>query len=236
MTNRILFLIPLILYFLTSCNDGLKGEGDAGLAQDFKVEPFTDIVADGSFKLILIPNDSTYVSVQTHKNLIENMKIYVQNHSLNISEKESINSFESYVVYLYYNQSLEEISLNGKVLLENSSTLNFDNLELKMHDASIIKQFPLSAKEMEITIDGKAEITLSGSASTLKVKAKEYAKVNLEDFPVKVLEVDLAGEAEVIANIEKELDGRVLENSTLRYTGSAVKDVDVKDSGEIIKE
>lgn len=233
--NKFLFILSLFSLSLTSCSDGIKGEGDVGLAVDFKIENFDAIKADGSFKMILIPNDSSYVSVQTHKNLIENMDIYVQNKTLHIGEKTAVEAFESYVIYLYYHQDLNKITTAGKVLLETQGIINFDDFELETSDASNVNQFGIIAKEAKITVLDKSEVNVHGETSTLKLKAKDYAKVNLSDFDVRVIDVDLAGEADVEAKIGKELSGRILQNSTLEYQGNPMKDVEVKDNGELLK-
>lgn len=226
-----LFLFSLILF---SCKNGVNGEGDAQMALDFKVEPFNAVTAAGKFKLILIPNDSSYVSVQTHKNLIENMDIYVQSGTLNLKEKKSVDSFESYVVYLYFNRDLKEIDIAQKVLLESSSTLTFEKIDISAEDEAVVRQFVMNAKEADLSVDDKAEMSIGGNATTVDLKSKGYAKVELEALNTKVLEVDLSGETDVLANVNKELKGRVLENATLTYIGSAIKDVDVKDNGEIL--
>lgn len=230
-----LWILPLVcLAFLTSCKENVQGEGDAQMAVDFKVETFTDVDAKGKFKLIVIPNDSAYVSVQSHRNLIENVDLYVKNNELVIKESKPVDSFESYVIYLYYNQRLNDIEIGDKVLLESSAELFFDQLDIKAKDESIVQQFVINAKEVDFTVEDKAELDISGSATTVDLKAKDFAKVFIEALDVKVLDVDLAGEAEVTAQINKELSGRLLQNSTLTYFGSAIKDVDVKDNAEII--
>lgn len=232
--KKFFYLIPLFLLIFISCEKSIKGEGNSNLAQDYKVEPFTDVAANGKFKLILIPNDSAYVSVQTHRNLIENMDIYVQNKTLKIGEKKKIDSFESYVVYLYYNNQLDDLTIGEKVLMESSGKLTFDQLDITAKDESIVQQFVINAKESDFTVENKAELNISGVSTSVDLKAKDYAKVGLEGLDVKVLDVDLSGEADVLANVNKELKGRVLNNSTLTFIGSAVKDVNVKDKGEII--
>lgn len=231
-------IIPIILIFgliLSACTEGIKGEGDANGSVDFKIEPFDAIDANGSFKLVLIPFDSSYVSVQSHENLIQNMDIYVQNKTLHLGEKTPVERFESYVVYMYFNGNLNEISTAGKVLLETEGIIEIDDFELTTKDASNVNQFGLIAKEAKMSALDKSEVTINGEVSKLNLKSKDYAKVNLEDFKVKVLDVDLAGEADVQVDVSKELTGRVLQNANLTYDGNPTKDVEVKDNGEIIK-
>ncbi|MGI9526633.1 MAG: GIN domain-containing protein [Weeksellaceae bacterium] len=233
--NKLLLFLPILFLFI-QCENSLKGEGDADLAQDYILDDFDAVSAKGKFKLIMIPSDSSYLSVQTHKNLIGNMKIYVQNKTLNIGESEMVDSFESYVVYLYYDKQLDQVSIAEKVYLESSEMLNFDDLDLNASNESTIKQFGINAKEVDLKVVDKAEVEISGSASKLDLKAKDFANVSLENLDVKVMDVDLGGEAEVLANVNKELKGRVLENATLKYLGNPQKDVEVKDNGEILND
>lgn len=231
--NKFILFLPIFL-LIYSCNSSLTGEGDANIAQDYQVEAFDAIEAKGKFKLILIPNDSSYISVQTHQNLLDNMDIYAQNKTLNIGEKTDVDSFESYVVYLYFDKQLDDIELHNKVYLESSEQLSFDKLEISANDETTVKQFAVDVKEMKIEANEKADVEITGSASTLDLKAKKYANVSLGDLKVKVMDVDMSGESEVLANVNKKLTGRVLENSTLTYVGSPQKDVEVKDNGEIL--
>lgn len=230
----IYLIFPALILF--SCNSGVKGEGTADIAQDYMIDNYKNIEATGKFKLLLVPNDSAYISVQTHANLIENLEIYNQGSTLNISEKKPIDSFESYVVYVYYNQDIEKITISDRVLMETQDDLITEEIRITANDATIIRQFNLIAKDAKIIANNKSEIEISGRATTALLKAKEYAKMELEDLDIKVAEVDLAGESDVKAKISKELTGRVLNNSTLYYEGTPSKDVDVKDRGEIIKD
>lgn len=231
--NKLFLCLSALILFI-SCENSLTGEGDASLAQDYQLDDFDAVNASGKFKLVLIPNDSSYLSVQSHKNLINNMDIYVRNKTLNIGESEEVNSFESYVVYLYYDKQMDKVSIHNKVYLESSNPLVFDDIEINASDESVIKQFAINAKEVDIQALDKAEVEISGTASTVDLKAKDFASVSLENLAVKVMDLDLSGESEVVANVNKELTGRVLENSTLRYMGNPQKDVEVKDNGEIL--
>ena len=227
------FLTMMILA-LSACTNSIEAEGNAEIAQDFKVENFDKISAVGNFKMILIPNDSAYVSVQSHQNLIDNMDIYVRNKTLYIKENKEVENFESYVVYLYFNQ-LKEISISGKILLETSNPLIFDKIEITASDRSMIQQFDVTVKEANFTVLDKSEVDIIGEATKVKLKAKDYANVDLLNLETKIMELDLGGNADVKVNVNNELSGRILQNSSLKHEGNPVKNIEIKENAEISK-
>ena len=229
-----LFLLFSISFCLISCKNGIVGEGTADLAQDYKISNFTEIEANGIFKLMLVESDSTYVSVQTHENLIQNMDISNSGNTLKISEKKDVDSFESYEVYVYYNQPIEEISINGKILLESAGVFRGNELELETNDNSRIDLFNMDLKQLDIEAEENSEITLQGKTTKLNIKkAKGATVINLSDLVSNVANVNLSDEAKVELNVENELNGRVQNNASLEYIGNPKKDVDVKDRGTI---
>lgn len=234
MKRNIYLFILTFIFALSACKDSIKAEGESRVVRDFRVQNFDEISADGRFKMILIPNDSSYVSVQSHENLIENLDIYVRNKTLHVKEKKQVENFESYVVYLYFND-IKEVAIAGKILLEASETLFFDDFELNTADASIVQQFELSSKEANISVLDKSEVEIQGEVSKLKLKAKDYAKVDLLALETKIMEVDLGGNADVEVNVKDELSGRILQNSSLKHDGNPIKSIEVKENAEISK-
>lgn len=228
-----MFLLSLIGLFLTSCNSSITGEGSADMAQDYKISNFTEIKAKGLFKLMLVESDSTYVSVQTHKNLIENMDISNSGNTLNIAEKKNVDSFESYEVYVYYSQTIEVIKIDGKILLESAGNLIGKGLKIETKGNTTIDQFSTTIKDLEIEAKDNSEITLKGEATKLKVNAENVTVVNLSELISNIADVYLSDEAKAKINVKNELNGKISNNALLEYQGNPKKDVDVKDRGKI---
>lgn len=231
--KKSLIILSLFSFILMSCESNVKGEGDTAVAQDFRVESFSEIDVEGKFKLYLVPNDSLFVSVQTHQNLIDNLEIKTDGETLNISEKIKVSEFEKYEIYVYYNQRISSYKLAGKVLMENEDYIDLDQVEFELNDDAKIRDFKVKAKDTEISAEDKTEINLIGATTTLSIESKDYAELDLQDYPCKVLEVEMKGESEAEVDVSKEMEGAVKENATLIYEGTPAKDVEVKDRGEI---
>lgn len=228
--NLLLLLLSVILF---SCEKTITGEGPADIAQDYQVNNFTKIKAKGMFKLMLLNSDSSYVSVQTHKNLIDNVEISTTGNTLNIDEKKEVEGFESYEIYVYYSKPLTEIEIDGKILAQLGGTLIGNKLDIKTQSGAGIDQFNIAVKELTIKAQDKSTIHIEGESTKLKLDTKNLASADLQQLATNVTEVDLKDESQAKVKVENELKGRILNNASLEYTGNPKKDVDIKDRGKI---
>lgn len=232
--NRLLLpLITLSGFMFFSCSQSVTGEGDADMAQDYKIEDFNEVDAQGIFKLYLIENDSAYVSVQTHRNLIENIALSNVGKTLKIREKLPVDGFETYEVYVYYKHPVESIVLGEKVLLESANTIKTESMEIATRDKARVNLFVVDAKELEINAKDKSEIEMQGEVTELNIKAKDLTSIELKNLKARVLDLDLSNEAAASVNVESEMEGSVSDNSILEYRGNPKKDVDIKDRATI---
>lgn len=218
---------------LISCQQSITGEGAANMAQDYKVQSFDEIEANGMFKITLIENDSAYISIQSHQNLIENLDIATKGNTLTIKEKKEVNGFESYNVYVYYNHPIVEIDLGGKVLAEASGTFSGNKLEIYTGDQARVDQFNVNLKELKAKAKNQSEITLAGVATKINVDAEDFGKLNLGKLNTTVAKVELSNEAKAELEVQNELSGKIENNTTLVYSGNPKKEVDVKDRAKI---
>ncbi len=226
-------LLISLTFLLFSCNTSVSGEGQPDFAQDYGIDNFHKIKALGSFKLLLIPNDTAYVSVQTHKNLIENISIENDKGLLKITEKKPVSKFEEYVVYAYYKGELKELMIGEKVLVETQDKIRSEEFSLEVSDEAIVRQFELETDEAVLNAEDKTEVTLEGETTDLEVEATDHAKITLKHFKAENVEVDLSDNSEVFVYAEDELEGVVNHNAILYYKGNPDKDVDLKDKGKM---
>ncbi|MCK0201409.1 DUF2807 domain-containing protein [Ornithobacterium rhinotracheale] len=228
-----ILLLSVLGFSLFSCQQSITGEGSADMAQDYKVQNFDKIDAKGMFKITLIENDSAYISVQTHENLIENLDIATKGNTLNIKEKKDVDGFESYNVYVYYNHPIEEIDLAGKVLAESAGIFQGNKLDISTQDEAKVDQFSVNLKELEAEAKDKSEMTILGVTTKLSVVGKNLSTLNFGRLNTTVAKINLSDEAKAILDVQNELNGKITNNTSLEYSGNPKKDVDVKDRARI---
>lgn len=222
--------------FFTSCEKNLIGEGDPDVVQDFVIkDSFENLEADGLFKMVFVQSDTTYVSVQSHRNLVDNMDIYVKGATLHFAEKKPVSRFEKYEIYFYSKRPLRKIKLYNKVLCQASEKIIQDQLVLEAYENSIFNMFEIDTNELKLRSEDDASMNLFGVTKELIVKSKDKSKVDVSGLRCRVLEADLADKSDVVSQIEDEIKGRVLDNSVLTYDGNPSKNVEIKDRAQIIK-
>ncbi|MRI63961.1 hypothetical protein EDM00_08170 [Ornithobacterium rhinotracheale] len=226
-------LLSALGFSLFSCQQSITGEGSADIAQDYKVQNFDKIDAKGMFKITFIENDSAYISVQSHENLIENLDIATKGNTLNIKEKKDVDGFESYNVYVYYNQPIGEIDLAGKVLAESAGIFRGNKLEISTKDEAKVNQFSVNLKELDAEAKDQSEMTISGVSTKLDVEGKNLSTINFDKLNTTVAKVELSDEAKAKLDVQNELSGKIVNNTSLEYSGNPKKDVDVKDRAKI---
>ncbi|MRJ10707.1 hypothetical protein EDL98_06370 [Ornithobacterium rhinotracheale] len=226
-------LLSALGFSLFSCQQSITGEGSADMAQDYNVQNFDKIDAKGMFKITLIENDSAYISVQSHENLIENLDIATKGNTLNIKEKKEVDGFESYNVYIYYNHPIEEIDLAGKVLAESAGIFRGNKLEISTKDEAKVNQFSVNLKELDAEAKDQSEMTISGVSTKLDVEGKNLSTINFDKLNTTVAKVELSDEAKAKLDVQNELSGKIANNTSLEYSGNPKKDVDVKDRAKI---
>ncbi|MDO5511039.1 MAG: DUF2807 domain-containing protein [Weeksellaceae bacterium] len=232
---RVCVILVLIVLSLASCSRSIDGEGSAEVNRNFSIADFTEISVNGSFSVTLLPADSVYISVNSHKNLIDNLSITNRGRKLTISETHEVDSHDKYDIFIYYIREINSIETFGSVNLQTGGTLTTNRLKLQTKDYSTVSEFQLDAKDLEIESRDKSEVTLRGSSRAVRVKAREMATVNLENLNTLTADLDMSGKSEVNINASNELKGRVLENSVLNYRNEPQRNVELRDQGSINK-
>ena len=64
--------------------------------KDIKVEDFTNLNLEGKFRAFYIKSDSSFVNVETYKNIADNLNISVKDKTLSITENRAIKGVDLY--------------------------------------------------------------------------------------------------------------------------------------------
>ena len=78
---------------------------------------------NGKFRAFYIKSDSSFVNVETYKNIGDNLKIKVKDKTLTISEGRKTEGVDFYNVTIYSKYNLEQVSMLNSVELNISSEI-----------------------------------------------------------------------------------------------------------------
>ena len=124
-------LIYIVLLFsLFSCGKA-SPKGDI-VSKDIKVEDFVNLNLNGKFRAFYIKSDSSFITVETYKNVGDNLKIKVKDKTLTISEGRETEGVDFYNVTIYSKYNLEQVSMTESAELNISSEIKTDNFKLNL--------------------------------------------------------------------------------------------------------
>ena len=118
-----LFYLILIFTIFSCGKISPKGKIES---KDLKVEDFTNLNLQGKFRAFYVKSDSSFVNVETYKNIADNLKISVKDKTLNIEEGSATSSIDFYNITIYSKYDLEKLSLSDSVEMNISSELKTD--------------------------------------------------------------------------------------------------------------
>ncbi len=124
------FIYLFILISLISCGK-ISPKGNIE-SKDVKVEDFVNLDLNGKFRAFFVKSDSSYVNIETYKNIGDNVKLKVKDKTLSITENRKISPVDFYTITIYSKYNLEKISLADSVEMNTSSEIKTDNFTLNL--------------------------------------------------------------------------------------------------------
>lgn len=164
----------MMLPFLSGCNseyglDCLQTSGDI-VQEEFDVDGFNKIQVWERVQLIISQGETQSVRVETGANLMNEIKVKVEDSILTVSDRNSCNLIRDYDITKVYvtSPNVKEIRNSSGLTVESDGVLGFDELTL-------ISQDPLN--EDEFHIDGDFNLNLD--VATLRIRANGISTFRL---------------------------------------------------------
>ena len=194
-----LFLLYAVLTLISCGKISPKGNIES---KDIPVEDFVNLDIKGKFRLFYIKSDSSFVNVESYPNILDNLKIKVNDKTLTIAEKRTTKAVDFYNITVYSKYNVEKIAVADSVEINLSSEIKTDNFRLSLkNNAKFIGSVNTRRAQLDMTEKSRANflgktinavIKISDSASliapywaivNLDIMSKNgnYAEVNVKD-------------------------------------------------------
>lgn len=222
-------LILILLIFLTSCQSKIDGEGNANSVQNYAVEAFQTIDVNCNCNLTLIPSEETKVVIESHENLIQNLKVNLKRKKLTIDEILTVKTFSLYNVNVYFNPELNTINLGQQTKMKLSGTLKADEINLHLKEKSIINDTYVDLKKFNLEMADQSQAIIHGTAIEQNISVNHEATADLADLQSVEVEIKAKKNSTLTVHAMKELSGTAYDNSKVYYLGDPKKDISEKD-------
>ncbi len=223
-------IYTVLIFSLFSCGK-VSPEGDI-VSKDFKVEDFVNLNLHGKFRAFYIKSDSSFVNVETYKNVGENLKIKVKDKTLTISESRETEGVDFYNVTIYSKYNLEQVSMSESVELNISSEIKTDNFRLNLkNSAKFIGS--VNSRRAEVEMTEKSRANFLGKTKDAVLKISDTASIIAPYWTIDHLKVESKNGNYAEVNVKDSLKGTVKNTSKLTYYNKPISALKIDETATV---
>ena len=210
---------------------GIRGEGPI-VERKFDLDKITGISLPGSAKVFLTQGSVQEVRILGQENIIENLKLDVQDGVWKMDNKRSVWQSESVKIYITL-ESLKLIKISGSsdVDMENHFT-DLKDLEIRISGSGKM-DLDLDARDINASISGSGDLFMKGSAENLDFVITGSGNINAYELAGQRAEVRITGSGGMELSVEDRLDAHISGSGSVLYKGDPKLHSSVSGSGSI---
>ena len=216
--KNLFFLI--ILFSVISCGKiSPKGKIEN---KDIKVEDFTNLNLQGKFRAFYIKSDSSFVNVETYKNITDNLNISVKDKTLSVTEKRAIKGVDFYNITIYSKYDLAKLSISDRVEMNVSSEIKTDNFKLNLkNNGKFIGS--VNSRKSEVEMSNKSRANFRGSTKNATIKISDTASLIAPYWLIENLNISSKNENYTEVNVKDSLKGNINNTSKFIYYNNPIR-------------
>ena len=224
-------LIYIVLLFsLFSCGK-VSPKGDI-VSKDIKVEDFVNLNLNGKFRAFYIRSDSSFVNVETYKNVGENLKIKVKDKTLTISEGRETEGVDFYNVTIYSKYNLEQVSMTESAELNISSEIKTDNFKLNLkNNTKFIGS--VNSRRAEVDMTQKSRANFLGKTKDAVLKISDTASIIAPYWMIDHLNITSENGNYAELNVKDSLKGSIKNTAKLTYYNEPISAIKIDETATV---
>ena len=223
-------ICTILIFSLFSCGK-VSPKGDI-ISKDLKVEDFVNLNLHGKFRTFYIKSDSSFVNIETYKNVVDNLKIKVKDKTLTISESRDTEGVDFYNVTIYSKYNLEKVSLSESVELNISSEIKTDNFRLHLkNSAKFIGS--VNSRKAEVEMTDKSRANFLGKTKNAVLKISDTASIIAPYWMIEHLKIDSKNGNYVEVNVKDSLKGTIKNTAKLTYYNEPISALKIDETATV---
>jgi hypothetical protein len=229
----LLALIALILSMSGCMSERIEGNGDL-ISQDRPTQPFSEVVSQGSFSVVIIPADNTRVVVKAESNILPYLYTTSDGTTMTIGYKNDYNIHEHYPVeVILYTPVFSSARLSGSGTIECSG---FEpvNLNLEISGSGNITA-DFHTENLMAAISGSGNMNLSGTATNSTLNVSGSGNLNSLELEQQYCIAGVSGSGNITTSVIKKLDAVISGSGSIYYVGNPAITNHINGSGKVIK-
>jgi len=219
--KRLVLVLLLLVAILTAtaCNTRvIKGSGDL-ITETRQVSNFDSIALSGSGEVIITQGGSESLTIETDDNVMEHIKVEVENGTLKLGFKAGVNIISTSRLVFYVGvDDLTGLSISGSGDVE-TDRIETDHLDVAVSGSGDAQITELIAGEVKAEISGSGEISLAGEAAAQNVTISGAGKYLAGDLCSDSIKVSVSGSGDATVCATGTLDSNISGSGSVNYYG-----------------
>ena len=222
--KKIIYLFSLVTLLGCSTENALNCIQASGeiIQKEYTLDKFKKIIVWSRVKLIISQGETQSVVIETGKNLLNDIKVRVEDTILKVSDRNSCNFVREYGLTKVYvtSPNIIEIRNSSGLAVESRGTIGYFELVLISEDPDIEGEFhndgdfimnDLDVKILRIRANGLSNFLLSGKAYQAHFGAQD-SDVRIEAADLEVQDIFLFHRSsnKMIVNPMRSIHGRIV--------------------------
>lgn len=216
--KNIFFLI--LIFSVISCGK-ISPKGNIE-SKDIPLEEFVNLNLKGKFRVFYIHSDKNFVNVETYPNILNNLKIKINDKTLNIEEKRKTEGVDFYNVTIYSKFNLEKVSISDSVEMNISSEIKTDNFRLNLKNSSKFIG-SVNSRRAEVEMTQKSRANFLGKTKNAVLKISDTASIIAPYWYIENLNIDSQNGNYAEVNVKDSLKGNIKNTSKLVYYNDPIR-------------
>jgi hypothetical protein len=208
-----------ILINIDATSQVIKGSGKI-VTDNRELTGFNELIAQGSFNLILTQGEKEGVRIVTDDNVVELFQTRVDGKKLYITMVADVKKSASTNVYVSVKE-LVNIILLSEISLKTETVIHFDELNIFSGGLSQLN-LEVYAASLKMQLTDGTYTYLKGYTEKFAAEVHDETELNAFEMQVDYCDILASGLTEVMIDVQKELKMLISGGSNLYYTGNPV--------------
>jgi hypothetical protein len=208
----------LIASLFSSCTTSIKRSNEEFIDKDIEVDNFNRIKLEGAYNVTIEQGAKPGLKINAPENLQKNLKAYTENNLLRISTEIKNLTPEEIRLYITVD-SLEEIDLEGGILLNSIGTLKVSSLTLIMKGGASIN-LDVDTETLFSRTEGGANMEFTGKTNKFTAISEGAGNIEADKLEAKTVTCRVAGVGNASVYATENLDATVEGLGKISYRGN----------------
>ena len=237
-TNHISKFCALIasalLISLSSCDkiNGVDGSGHV-ITETRILSDFTKVHADGDVNLFLHSSDENKVEVTTDDNIMHYVETYVSGGELFVDMDNKKWNYDYTQLDIHvYTTTYTLVKTNGRADVQTMDPIITGSFEAEINGSGN-GSFDVTCDNLNLAIDGDADIFCTGSATSAHYTINGHGKIDALGTPAVTVDADINGSGNIYVHCSGHLDGTIDGSGHIYYIGDCSVESHINGSGSV---